>query len=142
MLPDEDFIDHKYRRQLFDTYAFPPTLVGHGLGTKYRLDCPLCGARRSHLVWMPHKRTWKFVCSTSSRANCQSQLEFPVLLKTWCPELFRSYQQERFDAGTTGPGFNCPRPQAGSRRRRPVDFPRRRICQDQTGVAGISTTAS
>jgi len=140
MLPDESYIDRKYRRQLFDTYPRQPELVRLGLRTTYKLECPLCGAKGAHLVWMSHRRTWKFLCSTRSRANCQSQMEFPILLKSWCPELFLSYQQERLDAGTAGAGFNCPRPHAGSRRRPSLDELRTKKCQDQTEVTGISTS--
>ncbi len=142
MLPDESYIDRKYRKQLFDTCFYPPEQVRMGLRTTYKLECPLCGAKGAHLVWMPHKRTWKFLCSTKSRANCRSQMEFPILLKTWCPELFRSYQQERFEAGTTGAGFNCPRPVPTMVKRPALGFPSSRICQDQTEVTGISTSTS
>ncbi len=142
MLPDESYIDHKYRKQLFDTCTYQPELVRLGLRTTYKLECPLCGAKGAHLIWMQHRRTWKFLCSSKSRANCQSHMEFPILLKAWCPELFRSYQQERLDAGTTGAGFNCPRPHPGSRRRPSLDELRSAICQDQTEVTGISTSTS
>jgi len=110
MLPDESYIDWKYRSELFNSCSSAPEVKRWNPNLTWRMECPLCGARNSHLVWMSHKRTWKFLCSTKSRANCQSQMEFPILLKAWNPSLFRSYQQERFEAGTTGAGFNCPRP--------------------------------
>ena len=140
MLPDESCIDRKYRIQLFDTCTHQPELVRLGLRSTCKLECPLCGAKGAHLVWMPHRRTWKFLCSTKYRANCQSQMEFPILLKTWCPELFRSYQQERFDAGTTGAGSNCPRPLPTTVKRPALNFPSSRTHQDQTEVTGIGTS--
>ena len=140
MIPDESYIDRKYRKHLFDTCAYQPEPVRLGLRTTYKLECPLCGAKGAHLVWMSHRRTWKFLCSTKSRANCQSQMEFPILLKSWCPELFRSYQQERLDAGTAGAGFNCPRPISTSVRRAPLKSCGSAKCQDQTQVSGMSTS--
>ena len=142
MLPDESCIDRKYRLLLFKTCTSEPTIIKLGLNTKWQLECPLCGARKSHLVWLPHRRTWKFLCSTKSRANCQSQMEFPVLLRAWCPDLFLSYQQERFEAGTTGARFNCPQPLPSTRRRPPVNLSGSRSQQDQNQVAGIGTIAS
>ena len=94
MLPDESYIDRKYRLELFNSCSSAPEVKRWNPNLTYRMECPLCGARNSHLVWMSHKRTWKFPCSTKSRANCQSQMEFPVLLRAWNPSLFRSYQQE------------------------------------------------
>ena len=102
MIPDESYIDYRYRKMLFKVFEQQPTIKRWNPNLTYRMECPLCGARNSNLVWMPHRRTWKFLCSTKSRANCQSQMEFPVLLRAWNPELFLSYQQERFEAGTTG----------------------------------------
>ncbi|QNI96383.1 hypothetical protein [Synechococcus sp. RS9902] len=89
---------------------------------------------------MPHKRTWKFLCSTKSSANCQSQMEFPVLLKAWCPELFLSYQRERFETGTTGAGFNCPRPTNPLSRRPPLEVLQRLQGQRHRRSVGIAST--
>ena len=138
-IPDESFIDWKYRKHLFDACLYEPEPVNWSGASCYRMECPLCGAAGSHLKWMPHKRTWKFLCSTKNRKNCQVQMELPVLLKTWCPSLFLSYQQERTEAGTAGAGFNCPRidPQRASRA--PVVMPSGSKHQDQTEPIGIST---
>lgn len=139
MIPDESYIDYRYRKMLFKVFEQQPTIKRWNPNLTYRMECPLCGARNSNLVWMPHRRTWKFLCSTKSRANCQSQMEFPVLLRAWNPELFLSYQQERFEAGTTGFGFNCPRPQPTTHRRAPVDFPSSRTRSAEIEPTGIST---
>lgn len=138
-IPDESFIDWKYRKHLFDACLYEPEPVNWSGASCYRMECPLCGAAGSHLKWMPHKRTWKFLCSTKYRGNCQAQMEFPVLLNAWNKRLFRTYQQERFEAGTTGAGFNCPRPLPGTRKRSPLAFPGSGTHQDQSEPTGIST---
>ena len=141
MFIDESYIDRKYRLELFNSCIYAPKLKRiNPAKPLYELECPLCGAPKSHLVWMPHKRTWKFLCSTKSRANCQSQMEFPVLLKAWCPELFLSYQRERFEAGTTGAGFNCPRPTNPLSRRPPLETLQHRQGQRHRRSVGIATT--
>ena len=141
MLSNESYIDRKYRLELFNSCIYAPKLKRCNPAKPfYELECPLCGAPKSHLVWMPHKRTWKFLCSTKNRRNCQSQMEFPVLLKTWCEELFLSYQWERFDAGTTGAGFNCPRPTNPLSKRPPLETLQRRQAQRHRRSVGIATT--
>lgn len=135
----ESCVDRKYRLLLFDTCQKKPELTKLQSKTCWTLECPLCGANGAQMVWMPHKSTWKFLCSTRSRKNCQAHMEFPVLLRTWCPSLFLSYQQERTDAGTAGAGFNCPRADPQKAFRTPLGRSSRRICQDQTQPIGIST---
>lgn len=139
MIPDESYIDRKYRKQLFDACTYRPEEKRLGLKTTYRMECPLCGAKGSHLVWLHHRRTWKFLCSTKSRANCQSQMEFPVLLRAWNQNLFLSYQQERFEAGTTGGKFNCPQPHLTAPRRSRMGITNPRNHQDHNQPTGIST---
>ena len=141
MIPDEDYIDFKYRKWLFDCQFSPPEIISASGGLCYQLECPLCGSPHSHLKWLPHKRTWKFICSTRSKRNCQSQLEFPVLLKVWNPGLFLMYQQEREAAGTAGAGFNCPRPSLHHRKRKQLDLPPRPKRHDQNQPTGISTSS-
>ena len=114
MIEFESCIDRKYRLLLFRPCSVPPEVKKLNPYPLWKMECPLCGARKSTLIWMPSKSTWKFFCNTSTSRNCQAQMEFPILLKRWCPELFLSYQQERFEAGTTGAGFNCPGPTSDS----------------------------
>ena len=140
MLPDESYIDRKYRLELFNSCSSAPEVKRWNPNLTWRMECPLCGARNSHLVWMPHRRTWKFLCSTKSHANCQSQMEFPVLLRAWNPSLFRSYQHERFEAGTTGAGFNCPRPINPRSNRPSLEVIKRRQAQRHRRSVGIATT--
>ena len=140
MLPDESYIDRKYRLELFNSCSSAPEVKRWNPNLTWRMECPLCGARNSHLVWMPHRRTWKFLCSTKSRGNCQSQMEFPVLLRAWNPSLFCSYQHERFEAGTTGAGFNCPRPTNPRSTRPSLEVIKRRQAQRHRRSVGIATT--
>ena len=121
MLPglmiEESFIDYMYRKLLFNWCDQKPKIIKSGFAPVYKMECPLCLAKGAKLAWLPDRRTWKFLCSTKSSKNCQSQMEFPVFLKVWCRELFFSYQQERLEAGTVGKGFNCPPPEVPRYRR-------------------------
>lgn len=140
MIAGESCIDRKYRLLLFKSCSVAPEVKQWNPHVSWRIECPLCGARNSTLIWMPSKSTWKFFCSTSSSRNCQSQMEFPILLKTWCHDLFLSYQQERFEAGTTGAGFNCPRPTSDRPRRTLREDRRGSRCKRHNEPTGISTT--
>lgn len=136
---NESYIDRKYRLLLFDTCQKKPELTKLQGKTCWTLECPLCSANGAQLVWLPHKSTWKFLCSTKSRKNCQVQMEFPVLIKSWCKSLFLSYQQERTDAGTAGAGFNCPRIDPERTARAPVSRSSKSKCQHHTQPIGIGT---
>ena len=136
----ESWTDRKYRLLLFDTFLKKPEQTKLQGKTCWTLECPLCGAKGAQLVELPHKSTWKFLCSTKSRKNCQVQMELPVLLKTWCPSLFLSYQQERTDAGTAGAGFNCPRIDPQRAPRAPLSRSSKSKCQHHTQAIGISTS--
>lgn len=139
-MPEESYIDFKYRMWLFESCLKKPEITKLNGNTAFSLECPLCGAKGSHLVWLHHKSTWKFLCSTKSRKNCQCQLEFPVLLQRWNEPLYLSYRQERFEAGTTGAGFNCPSPMPHERKRKPLGLRKRPKCHDQNQPTGISTS--
>ena len=121
-LPNESFIDRKYRSHLFRSLKVNQQPVRWTPMT-YRLRCPLCDARGSTLVWMAEKSTWKFFCNPYNHRNCQKQLEFPQLLKQWNSELYVSYLQERNDAGLFGAGTNCPLPDPSAHRRAPLKSP-------------------
>ena len=135
----ESYIDRKYRLLLFDTCQKKPELTKLQGKTCWSLECPLCSANGAQLVWLPQKSTWKFLCSTKSRKNCQVHMEFPVLIKSWCKSLFLSYQQERTDAGTAGAGFNCPRIDPQRTARAPLVVRSRSKHQAQTKAIGIRT---
>ena len=140
MIELESCIDRKYRLLLFKSRSVPPEVKKLNPYPLWQMECHLCGARKSTLIWMPSKSTWKFFCNTSTSRNCQAQMEFPILLKRWCPELFLSYQQDRFEAGTTGAGFNCPRPTSDRPRRALKVDVRRSKRKHRDNPVGISTT--
>ena len=118
---NEYLVDRKYRNLLFKCLDHPPQFIGTHKNPRWQMDCPICGAWRSQLVWIEQRNTYKFVCPSNSRRNCGLHAEFPVLLKVWNPALYLQFVQEREDEGTVGVGFNCPRvadiaPQRRSRR--------------------------
>ena len=139
MFPDEDYIDFKYRKWLFACQSRVPDIVNGFGGHCYQLECPLCGAPKSHLKWMPHKRTWKFICSTRAK-ELPVPTEFPCAAQGLEPRSVPDYQQERLDAGSAGAGFNCPRPSIKRTKRKQLDLPKRPMCQDQSEPTGISTS--
>ena len=141
MIPDESYIDYKYRRAIFASCSTPPVEILNRSVTTYKMECPLCNAKGAHLVWMAHKRTWKFLCSTKGAKNCWKQLEFPHLIRQWNEDLHLVYLQERFEAGTAGAGFNVPLPSAQHRKREPLRFMGSVERQDQNQPTGIGSTA-
>jgi len=120
----ESLVDRKYRLALFDSCPKKPVMTGSPGNPSWKMECPLCGAAGSSLVWMPARNTYKFLCATKNSKNsrnCGVQVEFPILLKRWNLPLYRQYLQEREEEGTAGSGFNVPRasevmPQRRSRR--------------------------
>lgn len=102
-------VDSKYRNLLFKSSTRSPELIPSSTHCpKWQLDCPCCGARRAHLVWISRRSTYKFICPSTSWRNCGLQAEFPVLLKVWNPPLYLRYLKERESVGAAGTGPNCP----------------------------------
>jgi len=104
----ESYVDRKYRLYLFSSCLVKPAFVGTPNCAKWRLECPLCGFAGAHLIWLPGRNTFKFLCSAKSAKSCATHAEFPVLLKMWNLSLYRAYLQEREEEGTAGAGFNVP----------------------------------
>ena len=107
----ESLIDQRYRLDLI----------------KYHLDgfeekqgkavffCPLCQLQRPQnkyvqkkgaMFWIEQWNSWRYNC-----AKClqQSTTLYYYLLKV-NPEMAKRYQRDRFHAGRTGKGFDCPNP--------------------------------
>ena len=80
---------------LFQYLDKKPEFTGTPYKPKWQLECPICGAKKSTLVWMPDRQTYKFFCSKSNRLACGSACEFPVLLKIWNQPLWMAYLEER-----------------------------------------------
>ena len=106
---DELLVDKRYREILFAYLDEEPKNTGTGFKPNWKLGCPLCGAKKSTLVWMPDRQTYKFFCSKPNRCVCGHPCEFPVLLKIWSQPLWMAYLVEREDSGTAGAGWNVPK---------------------------------
>ena len=106
---DESFVDRQYRLRLFQYLDEKPEFTGTPYKPKWQLECPLCGAKKSTLVAMPDRQTYKFFCSKSHRSACGIACEFPVLLKVWNQPLWFEYLAEREEEGTVGAGWNVPK---------------------------------
>lgn len=106
---NETLTDFKYRQLLFKCLDRQPEFIGTYKNPKWELDCPICGAKRSKLVWIDRRSTYKFICPSNSRRNCGLHAEFPILLKVWNPPLYLQFLQEREEEGTAGAGWNVPR---------------------------------
>ena len=106
---DELLVDRKYRLLLFQYLDKKPEFIGTPYKPKWQLECPICGAQKSTLVWMPDRQTYKFFCSKSNRLACGSACEFPVLLKIWNQPLWFEFLEEREEEGTAGAGWNVPK---------------------------------
>lgn len=110
---DESLVDYKYRRHLFKYLDKPPETVGVRCHRPtYKMECPLCGAKKATMVWCPDLSTYKFFCSKTNRRACGISCQFPVLLKVWNPPLYRFYLEEREAEGTAGAGWNVPKASA------------------------------
>ncbi len=116
----ENLIDQHYRRLVLGSYFDDATLIGTPEFPKWVAPCPFCSharqtpwKRRSKcaaLLWIPTQNTWKFSCRHGGTAVCSHAMSFPNLLKNLNPALGRRYLLDRYSAGTTGKGTNCPNP--------------------------------
>ena len=95
---DELLVDRKYRLRLFQYLDEKPEFTGTPYKPKWKLECPICGAKKSTLVWTD-RQTYKFFCSKSNRSACGIACEFPVLLKIWNQLLWMAYLEEREEKG-------------------------------------------
>ena len=106
---NELFVDRKYRLLLFQYLDKKPEFTGTPFKPKWQLECSICGAKKSTLVWMPDRQTYKFFCSKPNRCACGHPCEFPVLLKIWNKPLWFEFLEEREEEGTAGAGWNVPK---------------------------------
>ena len=128
----ESVIDQQYRKIVLDLYFEGAVLSGTPQFPKWSSACPFCSyarkteaKRRSKcaaLIWIPTQRTWKFTCHNRGSVQCAYPLTFANFLKTLNPELGRRYVQDRYSAGTTGKGTNCPNPDFLKRLGQPPQF--------------------
>ena len=116
----ENSIDRRYRELLFNHYFENPVLKGTPGNAKWVSTCPFCSQFRSKpskrravcsvLQWISPQKTWKFFCQNKGTGSCSYPLSFKDLIANLNPELGRQYLMDRYSAGTTGKGTNCPNP--------------------------------
>ena len=115
----EGNIDKKYRELIF-LYSLGDIKESQNTRVpKFEFLCPFCSAHRksskknskcSALFWVENRGCFAFQCFNAGHDHCKSKVEFPGFLERYNPGLFREYQWERFQAGTTGGRWNCPHP--------------------------------
>jgi hypothetical protein len=127
----KSLVESKYLSMLLKCSYNQPKFTGSPSKPLWELDCPLCGGRKSQLVWMDSRSTYKFICPTGkSKTNCGFAGEFQVLLKAWNQPLWIQYLQEREAEGTAGLGWNCPKASQvvpGRRSRRCLEGRKRQV---------------
>ena len=139
----KSLVESKYLSVLLKCSYNQPNFTGSPSKHRWELDCPLCGGRKSQLVWMDSRNTYKFMCPTGkSKTNCGFAGEFQVLLKAWDRSLWIQYLQEREAEGTAGLGWNCPKasqvvPERRSKRR--LEWKKYQVpTEPKTGDSGAS----
>ena len=93
----------------FSTWIRNQSSPEHRTNPSGNWNVPSVVRKKSTLVWMPDRQTYKFFCSKSNRLACGSACEFPVLLKIWNQPLWMAYLGEREEEGTAGAGWNVPK---------------------------------
>ena len=115
----ESNIDKKYRELIFQYSLEDIKEAKNTRVQKFEFPCPFCSAGRkggkkkarcSALFWVESRGCFRFGCFNAGSNDCNSSKEFPQFLERLTPGLFREYQLERFNAGTTGGRWNCPHP--------------------------------
>jgi hypothetical protein len=132
----ENSIDRRYRELLFNHYFEKPVLKGSPGNPKWVSPCPFCSQFRSKpskrrapcsvLQWIAPQKTWKFYCQNKGTGACSSSEYFRNLIANLNPALGRQYVMDRYSAGTTGKGTNCPNPDILKGKGRAPDFKSRR----------------
>ena len=107
----ENMIDQRYRLDLIQ-YHLEETEDKQGKKVFY---CPLCQFNRPKgryiqkkggMFWCAQWNTWRFNCV---KCLWQATTMYCYLLLV-NPVMARQYQRDRFHAGRTGKGFDCPNP--------------------------------
>ena len=132
----ENSIDRRYRELLFNHYFENPVLKGTPGNAKWVSTCPFCSQFRSKpskrravcsaLQWISSQKSWKFFCQNKGTGDCSYPLAFKDLIANLNPVLGRQYITDRYSAGTTGKGTNCPNPDILKGKGRAPDFKSRR----------------
>jgi hypothetical protein len=113
----ESPIDNSYRNEFFsNSFLLQPTCKE--AGRVWSFACPLCSSAQKQewkkrketacLIWNEQQNSWKFRCH-----RCGKSTNLYHLLLLVDPTLAARYQMDRFHAGTTGKGHDCPSPDLG-----------------------------
>ena len=115
----ESNTDKKYRELIFQYSLGDIKESKNARVAKYEFTCPFCSAHRkgsrrnskcSALFLVENRGCFRFQCFNAGSYECKYPMEFPQFLERLNLGLFREYQSERFNAGTTGGRWNCPHP--------------------------------
>ena len=107
----ESIIDQRYRLDLIK-YHLDEVEEKSG---KTIFFCPLCQFNRSKtkynqkkggMFWCEQWNSWRFNC-IKCLGNATTQYRYLLLVN---PAMARQYQRDRYYAGRTGKGFDCPDP--------------------------------
>lgn len=137
----ENVIDQRYRHIVLGNYLDAPTFIGTPEFPKWVAPCPFCSDTRktpwkrkskcAALIWIPTQNTWKFSCRHGGSLECSSATSFANFLKNLNPALGRQYLVDRYSAGATGKGTNCPNPEFLKQFGQPPQFRSRTKPQNQ-----------
>jgi hypothetical protein len=107
----ESVIDERYRLLLIEHQVEGAEYKAKD--NKWIFCCPLCSpyakskAKAKHkkgtLLWNAERSRWVFCCH-----RCGISTTFYRFLMLVNPQLGRQYQRDRWHAGTTGKGSDCP----------------------------------
>jgi hypothetical protein len=119
-MKQESSIDARYRNEFFGNH-FTNHPKWKNSGKVWSFACPLCSSTQKQewkkkketacLIWNEPQNSWKFTCH-----RCSKTTNFYHFLHLVNPSLAARYQMDRFQAGTTGKGHDCPSPD--------LDFPK------------------
>jgi hypothetical protein len=107
----ENMIDERYRLDLIKYHL--GEIEDKGVMKKF--FCPLCQFNRNKnkynqkkggMHWCEQWNTWRYNC-TKCMSRSTTMYRYLLLVN---PVLARQYQRDRFHAGRTGKGFDCPNP--------------------------------
>lgn len=118
----ESTIDQRFRLLLLDRHLRNAQWMPlRGAGSKWVCICPFCGGvgrteaqrnrRKAALLWSPEQNSWVFCCARKGSSTCSGRgMTLEKLLEALDTRLAEQYRLERWQAGTTGWGHNCPHP--------------------------------
>ena len=117
----ESVIDQRYRLDLLE-HRFQRVQEVRGIhGGKWTFACPFCAhtgkteakrhERKAALLWNGVQNSWVFTCAKGGSGVCNGRgMTLERLLEALDPRVAERYRWERWQAGTTGKGHNCPGP--------------------------------